>query len=125
MKLNAIGVTAKDITKAVAFYELLGFKFDAFKPEDDHVEAKTKDSIRLMIDSEKLMKELLGYGAKPANHSAFAIEYDLPDEVDEIAEKVKKAGYELFKEPWDAFWGQRYCIVKDPNGYMIDLYATL
>ncbi|MEI6887310.1 MAG: VOC family protein [bacterium] len=31
----------------------------------------------------------------------------------------------MVKEPWDAFWGQRYCVVKDPGGNMIDLYAYL
>jgi uncharacterized glyoxalase superfamily protein PhnB len=28
-------------------------------------------------------------------------------------------------EPMDAFWGQRYAQVKDPDGTVIDLYATL
>jgi uncharacterized glyoxalase superfamily protein PhnB len=29
------------------------------------------------------------------------------------------------KEPWDAFWGQRYAQVKDPDGTVVDLFATL
>jgi uncharacterized glyoxalase superfamily protein PhnB len=29
------------------------------------------------------------------------------------------------KEPWDAFWGQRYASVKDPDGNQIDLFAPL
>jgi uncharacterized glyoxalase superfamily protein PhnB len=29
------------------------------------------------------------------------------------------------KEPWDAFWGQRYAAVGDPDGNLIDLFAPL
>ena len=29
------------------------------------------------------------------------------------------------KEPWDAFWGQRYAQVRDPDGNPVDLYAPL
>ena len=25
--------------------------------------------------------------------------------------------------PWDAFWGQRYATVVDPNGVWVDIYA--
>lgn len=126
MKLNAIGVTSKDIKRTARFYELLGFVFPEFKENEDHLEAITAEgSARLMIDSAKLITEILGEEPKHGNHSSFAIQYDSPQELNEVAQKVKDAGFELYKEPWDAFWGQRYAIVKDPDGYMVDLYATL
>jgi uncharacterized glyoxalase superfamily protein PhnB len=34
------------------------------------------------------------------------------------------AGYTGHKAPWDAFWGTRYAIVKDPDGNGVDLFAT-
>jgi len=30
----------------------------------------------------------------------------------------------VVKEPWDAFWGQHYAIVADPEGYRCDLFAA-
>lgn len=36
-----------------------------------------------------------------------------------------RAGYRGHKEPWDAFWGQRYAIVNDPDGNHISLFAPL
>ena len=36
---------------------------------------------------------------------------------------IRDAGFTVVKEPWDAFWGQRYAIVADPDGYMVDLFA--
>ena len=34
-------------------------------------------------------------------------------------------GYDIEKKPWDTFSGQRYAIIKDPDGYLIDLFAQL
>lgn len=126
MKLTAVAVSSKNIPKTVEFYQLLGFEFGKFSPSDDHVEPITQDgSARLMIDSAKLTKELTGSEPKAANHSIFALEYESPDEVDDVAKKVKEAGFKLTTEPWDAFWGQRYAVVQDPDGYKVDLYAYL
>jgi uncharacterized glyoxalase superfamily protein PhnB len=35
------------------------------------------------------------------------------------------AGFHGEKEPWDAFWGQRYAQLHDPDGVPVDLYASL
>jgi uncharacterized glyoxalase superfamily protein PhnB len=53
------------------------------------------------------------------------VHYDTPAEIDAVASKVKAAGFTVIKEPWDAFWGQRYAVVADPDGYQIDLYSPL
>ena len=33
------------------------------------------------------------------------------------------AGFKAVKEPWEAFWGQRYAAVADPDGNQVDLFA--
>lgn len=35
------------------------------------------------------------------------------------------SGFKGGKEPWDAFWGQRYASVEDPDGNSVDLFAQL
>lgn len=123
MKLNAVGVNAKNIEESVKFYTLLGFKFDEFAPGEDHVEAMQDSGIKLMIDSFESVVGILGEEPRPSNHSSFALEFDTPMELNQIVEKLKEHGFKPFKEPWDAFWGQRYAIVQDPSGYLIDLYS--
>jgi catechol 2,3-dioxygenase-like lactoylglutathione lyase family enzyme len=126
MKIDAVGVSSSDLKKSIAFYELLGFKFDKVKGDEDHIEPVVEPGgMRLMIDGKKLMTELIHAEPKPSNHSAFAILYDSPEEVNAVAERVKQAGHTIVAEPWDAFWGQRYAIVEDPDGYRIDLFAAL
>jgi len=124
MKIAAIAVTSRNIPETVKFYTLLGFKFKSFKDTEQHLEPITPEgSARLMIDTVEMVESILGYKPKPSNHSNFAIEYNSAKEVNEVAKKLEAAGYVLVKNPWDAFWGQRYCVVKDPDGYLLDLYA--
>ena len=48
-----------------------------------------------------------------------------PAEVDEVYARITAAGYKGRKAPWDAFWGQRYAVVEDPDGNGVDLFAPL
>lgn len=125
-KLNAVGVITSNLSRTVEFYKLLGFEFPEYKPDEGHVESIIKNGgTKLMIDSKQIVKDIIGEDPMPGNHSSFAVEYDSPAEVNEISRKVKEAGFKVVKEPWDAFWGQRYAVVEDPDGYKVDLYSAL
>ncbi len=124
MKLDAITVTSRDMVRSIKFYSLLGFEFPAFEPDIKHLEPITKEGdVRLMIDDAGLMKSMTGVEPRPANYSAFAIKCDNAAEVDGCVAQVKAAGFNVVKEPWDAFWGQRYAILADPDGCMVDVFA--
>ena len=126
MKIDAIPVTSAEMKKSVRFYELLGFQFPKIAGDEKHVEPITKPGeVRLMIDDADLMKSITGTTPVPPTHSSFAILCKSPAEVDAVFTSIKNAGFTAIKEPWDAFWGQRYAIVADPDGYMIDLFALL
>ena len=126
MKLDAISVTSTDLEKSVKFYSLLGFVFPQFEKDEKHIEPQTKaGEVRLMIDTADLIENITGSKPIPPNHSSFAVLCEMPSKVDEVTKKIKAEGFTVIKEPWDAFWGQRYAIVQDPDGYMIDLFAQL
>ena len=123
MQIAAVAVTATDLPRAVAFYELLGFRFPPPGPDDQHVEAEA--GIRLMIDSASLMTELHGEPPRPGNMPVFAILTEAPDEVDAAVRRVADAGCTVVHPAWDAPWGQRYATVADPEGYRVDLFCPL
>jgi uncharacterized glyoxalase superfamily protein PhnB len=56
---------------------------------------------------------------------ALAFECGSPAEVDATYQRVVAAGHDGRTEPWDAFWGQRYATVVDPDGNPVDLFAPL
>lgn len=126
MKLDAVSVTSTDFAKTAKFYSLLGFSFPEFEVGEKHLEAITPaGEVRLMIDDAGLMKNITGKTVVPPTHSSFAIKCENPADVDAAVSAIKKAGFRVIKDPWDAFWGQRYAIVMDPDGYMTDVFAPL
>ena len=126
MRIDAVAVTATDMTRTIAFYEALGFDFSEADKDARHVEPKPPGGgARLMIDDAKLAEEVYGAPPRPASHSGFAILCDSAADVDARAARVEAAGFVVVKAPWDAFWGQRYAVVEDPDGYRVDLFAAL
>jgi predicted enzyme related to lactoylglutathione lyase len=123
MEIAAVGVTARDLARAVAFYELLGFRFPPIEADTQHLEAEA--GIRLMIDSAALMEQLLGEPPRAGNTAGFAVLCGSPSEVDEVAGRVSGAGHTVVAPPFDAPWGQRYATVADPDGYRVDLFCPL
>jgi uncharacterized glyoxalase superfamily protein PhnB len=122
--LNAIGIVACDPARSIAFYRLLGVDF----PEDGegHIEATLPNGVRLMLDSEEVVKSFRpDWTRQTGNQLALALECASPAEVDETWTRVRDAGFDAEKEPWDAVWGQRYAQLRDPDGVPIDLFAAL
>jgi len=122
--LNAIGIVASDLGRSLAFYRLLGLDF----PEngEGHVEATLPSGLRLMLDEESVVTSFRpDWRRETGNQLALAFECASPAEVDELFERVRAAGHDAEKEPWDAFWGQRYAQLRDPDGVPVDLYAVL
>jgi uncharacterized glyoxalase superfamily protein PhnB len=126
MRINAVSVVSSDIPRTVSFFSIIGFKFPEQIADADHIEAITEPGqTRLMIDSKGLFITISGEPPRPANHSAFAIEYTTPSEIDAVIAKLREQGFVITKEPWKAFWGQYYAIVCDQDGHLVDLYSPL
>jgi uncharacterized glyoxalase superfamily protein PhnB len=123
-ELNAIGIVSSDTELSIAFYRLLGVDF----PEDGegHIEATLPNGVRIMLDAEDVIRSFRpDWTRETGNQLALAFECASPAQVDELYEAVKAAGFDAEKEPWDAFWGQRYAQVRDPDGVPVDLFAAL
>ena len=126
-QLDVFGIVVSDMARSVAFYRLLGLEFPEGAEAEDHVEAPLPGGIRYTLDTETVMRSFDPGWKRPANGHAVggAFRCDSPDEVDQVYHDLLAAGATAHKEPWDAFWGQRYAQVKDPDGTVIDLYAPL
>jgi catechol 2,3-dioxygenase-like lactoylglutathione lyase family enzyme len=123
--LNAIGITVADMAASIRFYRLLGLDLPE-TPDEGHLEASLPNGLRLMLDSEETVLSFLpGWKRENGNQIALAFECDSPAELDELYRRITDAGFEGEKEPWDAFWGQRYALLVDPDGIRIDVYAAL
>jgi catechol 2,3-dioxygenase-like lactoylglutathione lyase family enzyme len=124
-QLNAIGIVAADMGESIRFYRLLGLDVPE-TPDEGHVDTFLPNGVRFMLDSEEVMGSFIdGWQRETGNQISIAFECASPAEVDEIYARVTEAGFHGDKEPWDAVWGQRYALLKDPSGVDVNLYAPL
>jgi uncharacterized glyoxalase superfamily protein PhnB len=123
--LNAIGIVVSDLERSIRFYRLLGLDVPQ-TPGEGHVETTLANGTRLMFDTEEIIKSFQPEWTRQAgNQLSLAFECSSPAEVDETYARMVEAGFDGEKEPWDAFWGQRYAQLQDPDGVPVDLYAAL
>jgi uncharacterized glyoxalase superfamily protein PhnB len=127
MPLDAIGVVVEDLDRARAFYRLLGISIAEDPEGHGHAEAPLAGDLRLMFDTVETMKSFdpgweRGPGSPPVT---LAFSMESPADVDAKHGELVEAGATSHKEPWDAFWGQRYAVLRDPDGNELALYAAL
>jgi len=121
---DMIGIAVSYLRRSLQFYRLLGL--DLPEDGDGHVEATMANGTRLMFDAEDVIRSFLpDWKRTDGNQVSLDFECASPAEVDEVYARVVAAGFEGEKEPWDAFWGQRYALLGDPDGVRVNLYAAL
>jgi uncharacterized glyoxalase superfamily protein PhnB len=122
-QLDAIGIVSSDLERTRAFYRVLGIEF---AEGGDHVEATMPNGLRLMVDTEDVIRSFRpDWSRETGNQLALAFACSTVAEVDELYARVVAAGFTGEKEPWDAFWGYRYAQLSDPDGVPVDLFAPL
>ena len=122
--IDAIGLVVDDMGRALTFYRALGLPVPAEVDAEGHVEVELAGGVRLMLDTVELMRSFdAGYEPRAGTRMALAARFAAPEEVDRAYEQLMQAGGHGVREPFDAFWGQRYATVTDPDGNAVDLYA--
>lgn len=126
VQFNVIGLVVADLEASLAFYRRLGVAVpDGYDP--NHVQAPLSGGVELAWDPIATIRSFDPEWQPPTggHRIALAFRCDTPAEVDETYTELVKAGAEGHKEPWDAFWGMRYAIVRDPDGNSVELFAPL
>jgi uncharacterized glyoxalase superfamily protein PhnB len=127
--LDVIGVIVSDLHRAAEFYQRLGLRF----PQDldpmghGHAEATLPGGLRFTLDSEASIRSFDPNWSPPsAGHRVtVAFRCETPEDVDRLFRELTTTGGRGRLAPWDAFWGQRYAQVEDPDGNVVDLFALL
>jgi uncharacterized glyoxalase superfamily protein PhnB len=125
-KLNAFGIVVADMAASVAFYRRLGLEFPPNAETEGHVEVTLDGGMRLLFDTIEVIQRFTHYEPASGGHRmGLAFACSSPTRVDEVYASLTSAGATSLKEPWDAFWGQRYAQIQDPDGNPVDLFAPL
>ncbi len=123
-RFDAIGIVVRDMAAAVGFYRLLGLEFADGAAAEGHVETALPGGVRLMFDTVEVVQSFSEYHPPSGGHRiGLAFRCDDAADVDATHARVVAAGHRSALEPFDAFWGQRYATVLDPDDNPVDLFA--
>jgi len=123
---DLVGMVVHDMASSLRFYRLLGLDLPAHADMEDHVEFVTPGGFRIAWDGEAMIKSIYPDWVEPVGQRiGLAFKCDNPAEVNTIYDDLIQNGYTGYKAPWDAFWGQRYAVVLDPDGNHVELFAAL
>lgn len=126
-RFDFIGMVTADMAATLAFYRRLGLDIPAEADSEPHVEARTPGGVTLAWDTVDVIRSMYPDWEMPTGEGRMSLAFRCasPEEVDKVHAEFVAAGYPSQKAPWDAFWGQRYAVIVDPDGGTVDLYAPL
>jgi catechol 2,3-dioxygenase-like lactoylglutathione lyase family enzyme len=125
--LDLIGIVVADMAKSLAFYRRLGLDVPASADSEPHVEVTLPGGLRLAWDTVETIRSFDPEWTPPSggHRTALSFRCASPAEVDAVFAQLTGAGYPGHLAPWDAFWGQRYAVLLDPDGNAVDLFAQI
>ncbi|MDQ2674936.1 MAG: VOC family protein, partial [Chloroflexota bacterium] len=115
------------MARSLAFYRRLGLGIPTEADAEPHAEATGPGGLRIMWDTEETVRSFDPEWERPAGGPGVSLAFlcDSPSDVDRLFAELVAAGAAAHREPWDAFWGQRYATLRDPDGNGVDLFAPL
>ena len=123
---HTIDIVVADMATSLHFYRTLGLATPEYDPNEPQVQIQTEGGATLGLILESAMREHNPHWVTPVGQRVtFACRCDSPEELDSVYAKVVSSGFQVVKEPWDAFWGQRYTSLADPDGNRVDLFAAI
>lgn len=124
-RFDAIGLVVADMAASLSFYRLLGVDIPADADTRPHAEAVLPGGTRILWDTEETVRSFDPGWQPPQSggRAGLCFGCDSPAEVDTTYAALVEAGHRGHLEPWDAFWGQRYATLWDPDGCEVSLFA--
>jgi len=126
-RLDVLGFVVTDMARTLAFYRRLGLDIPAGSDAEPHVEATLPGGLRIAWDTVDTIRSFDPAYQPPGGGHRMGIAFvcDDPAEVDRVYAQLIAEGVDGHLAPFDAFWGQRYATVHDPDGNPVDLFAPL
>jgi len=115
-RVSLITLGVRDLARAKAFYEALGWTTGA-APEDDVVFFPAGGMVVALWDRGSLaensgVEDSGGWGGVTLAHNVRS-----PAEVDAVVQEARAAGANIVREPGETFWGGYSAAFTDPDGH--------
>jgi uncharacterized protein len=115
-RVSLITIGVRDLARARAFYEALGWTTRA-APQDDVAFFQAGGMVVALWDRAQLaedsgVEDSGGWGGVTLAHNVRS-----PGEVDAVIEEARAAGAGIVREPAETFWGGYSAAFTDPDGH--------
>lgn len=116
-RVSLITLGARDLGRARAFYEALGWRSNA-APDDDVVFFQAGGMVVALWDRSKLAEDT-GLRDDGEGFDGVVLAYNTrsPEEVDEVVAEAERAGARITGRPGETFWGGYSGTFADPDGH--------
>jgi predicted lactoylglutathione lyase len=115
-RLSLVTLGVRDLQRARAFYEALGWRTGA-EPADDVVFFQAGGMIVALWSRESLAEDSGVEDAGGWGGVTLAYNTRSREEVDEVIEEARGAGARIAREPAATFWGGYSGVFVDPDGH--------
>jgi uncharacterized protein len=115
-RLTLITLGVRDLARARAFYEALGWTSGA-APEDDVVFFQAGGMVVALWDRARLAEDSGVEDGGGWGGVTLAYNVRSPEEVDAVTEEARRAGANIVREPAETFWGGYSSAFVDPEGH--------
>lgn len=123
-----VNLIVGDLERSRAFYAQLGM---TFQPRNRHGEGPAEawvsagPGVTVVLHSTAFASWWDDSAPQPSpGGPQVDLELDSPRQLDRTVADLAAAGVEIVKAPADMPWGQRFAIVRDPDGHRVGLKAT-
>jgi uncharacterized protein len=115
-RVSLITLGVRDLARARAFYEALGWTTRA-APEDDVVFFQAGGMVVALWGREELAEDSGVEDSGGWGGMTLAYNVSSPSDVDAVIEEVRSAGADIVREPAETFWGGHSAAFTDPDGH--------
>jgi predicted lactoylglutathione lyase len=115
-RINLITLGVRDLTKARAFYDALGWSTGA-EPDDDVVFFQAGEMVVALWDRARLAADSMVEDGGGWGGVTLALNFGSREEVDAAIEEARSAGATIGREPAETFWGGYSAVMIDPDGH--------
>lgn len=125
-----VNIVAKKYAETLAFYRLLGVNIPEVSeqpPDTRHAPAVDHGHSSFALDNPALAEIYNAEWRSPAPKNSVLLTAQLPtrEAVDSTYAAFTAAGHQGIQVPYDAFWGARYAVVRDPEGNSVGLESPM
>jgi catechol 2,3-dioxygenase-like lactoylglutathione lyase family enzyme len=125
-RLDQLNIVVRDMEAAVAFYRRIGFEIPDTPAEwaewqPHHRTITTPEGFTVDLDSAAFAASWGGV----SGGTVIGVRLPTRYAVDELHADLVAAGHESLHVPYDAFWGARYALVRDPDGNPVGLMSPV